>query len=230
MPKISVLLPAYNAEKYIGSAIQSIIGQTYSDFEFIIINDGSQDRTSEIIKSFNDPRIVFVDNEKHSGLVAVLNQGLDMARGEYIARMDADDIAYPNRFEKQVAFMDANPNVGLSGTHMHIFRFDANEYYCGIREGKLHIHDFLISNLLAHPTVMMRKSVFDKYNLRYDPDYVAAEDYELWTRAVLCTDIAILPEPLLRYRIHSESVTQTERPLQMANINRIQEKLRKYLQ
>ena len=99
MPKISVVMPAYNAEKYIGEAIESILNQTFKDFEFIIINDGSVDHTKEIIREYNDPRIVLLENDKNRGIVLSLNKGLDAATGKYIARMDADDIALKNRFE-----------------------------------------------------------------------------------------------------------------------------------
>lgn len=106
MPKISVVMPAYNAEKYIGKSIDSILNQTYGDFEFIIINDGSKDSTKEIILSYSDNRIVYLENEINSGIVVTLNKGLEYATGEYIARMDADDIAVAERLEKQIEFME----------------------------------------------------------------------------------------------------------------------------
>ena len=105
MPKISVVMPAYNAEKYIGEAIESILNQTFKDFEFIIINDGSVDHTKEIIREYNDPRIVLLENDKNRGIVLSLNKGLDAATGKYIARMDADDIATKDRLEKQLEFL-----------------------------------------------------------------------------------------------------------------------------
>ena len=108
MPKISVVMPAYNAEKYIGESIDSILNQTYGDFEFIIINDGSRDSTKEIILSYSDNRIVYLENEINSGIVVTLNKGLKYATGEYIARMDADDIAVAERLEKQIEFMEKN--------------------------------------------------------------------------------------------------------------------------
>lgn len=114
-------MPVYNAQEYIREAIDSILNQTFSDFEFIIINDGSTDNSVEIIKNYNDPRIVLVDNTENKGLVSVLNQGLQLAQGEYIARMDADDISLPNRFMEQVNYLDKHPQVGILGAWFHIF-------------------------------------------------------------------------------------------------------------
>ena len=121
MPKISVVMPAYNAEKYIGEAIESILNQTFKDFEFIIINDGSVDHTKEIIREYNDPRIVLLENDKNRGIVLSLNKGLDAATGKYIARMDADDIALKNRFERQVEYLDEHKDIGVLGTGICTF-------------------------------------------------------------------------------------------------------------
>ena len=113
VPGVSVVMPAYNAAKYIKEAIDSILAQTYRDFEFIIVNDGSTDNTKEIILSYSDPRIVYIENEQNSGICVTLNKGLDAAKGRYIVRMDSDDIALPQRLEVQVRYMDANPVVGV---------------------------------------------------------------------------------------------------------------------
>ena len=121
MPKVSVVMPAYNAEKYIGEAIESILNQTFRNFEFIIINDGSVDRTKEIIQEYDDPRIVLLENDKNSGIVVTLNKGVDAATGEYIARMDADDIALSNRIEQQVMFLNTHRNIGVVGSALQIF-------------------------------------------------------------------------------------------------------------
>ena len=114
-PKVTVLMPVYNCEKYLRESIESILNQTFKDFEFLIINDGSSDKSAEIVESYNDNRINFVQNEKNIGLAASLNRGLDIAKGEYIARMDADDISLPERLEKQVRFMETNPQIGICG-------------------------------------------------------------------------------------------------------------------
>ncbi|MBO5705288.1 MAG: glycosyltransferase family 2 protein [Alphaproteobacteria bacterium] len=205
-PRVSVILPAYNAEMYLAEAIESILGQTYTDFELIILNDGSTDNTPEIIKHYADldERIVFIDNNVNQGLIAVLNQGLDMARGEFVARMDSDDISLPTRFEKQVKYLDANPDVGVLGTLIHGFgKFDLS----GIQIPVVTALDMLKENYIAHPSVMMRKSILDKYNLRYDPKYNHCEDIELWTRMIFLTKFRNIMEVLLMYRITGNNIS-----------------------
>ena len=120
-PKVTVLMPVYNGEKYLKEAITSILLQTFDDFEFLIINDGSSDASVDIIQSFRDPRIRLVHNDTNIGLIATLNKGLKLAHGKYVARMDQDDISLPRRLEKQTYFMDNNPDVGVCGTWIKLF-------------------------------------------------------------------------------------------------------------
>lgn len=214
MPKISVLMTAYNSEKFIAEAIDSILNQTFTDFEFIIINDGSTDKTAEIVNKYTDKRIRFIDNKHNQGLIAVLNQGLDLCRGEYIARMDSDDISLPQRFEKQVAYLDANPDVGILGTAGQ--NFGANNYVNYLPEI---VDAFVLLREVGfyHPSIMMRKSVLDKYNLRYNSDYYLVEDYELWACALKYTKMRNLQEVLLKYRVHPTSVSNANSKLQENN-------------
>lgn len=223
--KISVLMPIYNAEKYLHESIDSILNQTYQNFEFIIINDGSTDGSADIVRSYKDPRIIFVDNPKNSGLVAVLNQGLDMAQGEFIARMDADDISLQSRLEKQIKFMKKHKDVGICGTFFHIFGNQINR----IEKKKLlpSLKDMLKTSPVGHPTVMMRKSVLNKYHLRYDPRYKYAEDYELWTRAIKYTKIANLKDVLLNYRWSGDNVSITHNSEQLQTSEIIKQKIRR---
>lgn len=225
-PLVSVLMPVYNAEKYLREAIDSILNQTYRNFEFIIINDGSTDNSADIVRSYDDARIVFVDNKKNQGLVTVLNQGLDMARGEYIARMDSDDISLPTRFAKQVMFMEKHPDVGVLGTFFHIFggidRIETKKKYPSLA-------DMLPTSPVGHPTVMMRKSVFDKYNLRYDARYKHAEDYELWTRVIDFSRVANLPTVLLNYRWSGDNVSVKHEAEQLQNSEIIKQRIRRRL-
>ena len=216
MPKISVLMPAYNVEKYIAESIESILNQTFTDFEFLIINDGSTDGTAQIIKEYakKDKRIRFIDNKKNQGLIAVLNQGLDLCTGEYIARMDSDDISLPERFAKQVEYMEMHPECGLLGTAGQNFGADTNTYYS---PEHVDMFDLLRGVGFYHPSVMMRKSVMDKYNLRYDPRYYLVEDLELWSRMLHVTQECNLPEVLIKYRVHASSVSVANRDLQAAN-------------
>lgn len=222
MPKISVILPVYNAEKYLREAIDSILKQTFTDFELLLINDGSTDGSEEIIKSYTDDRIIYIKNEQNRGLINSLNRGIDLAAGEYIARMDADDIALPERFEKQLKFLWERNDIAMLAT----------TYYCIDAEGKPlpawptdrqtitpeQIRKVLPrDNCLAHPTVMARAEVFKKY--RYHPELVLqyrfihnkkySEDYDLWLRiAADGLTIAKVDEPLLYYRVLSNSVTR----------------------
>lgn len=227
-PRVSVLMPAYNAQDFIAQAIESILNQTFTDFEFIIINDGSNDTTADIIQSYaaHDKRIVFINNSENRGIIWCLNHGMDIARGQYIARMDADDISLPVRLVKQVDFMDKNPNCGVLGCGYRCFGVHQS---IKIREPRVGIVDLLDGCKVGHPTVMIRREMFDKFNLRYNPDYVACEDYELWVRAVRYMDICNLPEILFHYRVHTESITFKSYKTQEHNTERIQNEIVKYL-
>ena len=203
---ISVVMPAYNSEKYIGEAIESILNQTFTDFEFIILNDGSTDNTAKIVKEYakKDKRIRFVDNKKNQGLVAVLNQGLDLAKGTYIARMDSDDISLPTRFEKQIEYMNAHPECGVLGTYFMVF---GSSNGVTKHPERIKVFNLLNEQHVGHPTVMMRKSVIDKYDFKYDKNYNYCEDFELWSRMVFVTEIHNIPEILLKYRWHGSNVS-----------------------
>lgn len=207
MPKISVIMPAYNAEQYIGEAMDSILGQTFGDFEFIILNDCSADGTEEIILSYDDPRIVYLKNERNLGVAATLNRGLEMARGEYIARMDADDISLPHRFEKQIAYLDAHPEVAVLGTNAAIFSDDKTIQMTQVPETDRSIRfRMALSNPFIHPTIMMRRSMIAE--LSYEMEYEGREDYRFWMRVSQKYKVSNLRDCLLRYRIHKGQVTR----------------------
>lgn len=211
IPSVSVVMPAYNAAKYIAEAIDSILAQTYTDFEFIIINDGSVDDTEKIIQSYDDPRIVYLKNEVNSGICVTLNKGLDAARGRYIARMDADDISLPHRLAVQVQYMDTHPDIGVAGCLVERF-YDDN----------ISNHDFppsetdpnqcraslLFSTCVAHPATIIRKHVLVEYGLSYDDRFRGMEDYHLWWRLSQYSSITNISQVLLQYRIHKSQVTQ----------------------
>jgi glycosyltransferase involved in cell wall biosynthesis len=204
-PTITVLMPVYNGAMYLPEAIDSILQQTYEDFEFLIIDDGSMDQSVRIINSYDDPRIRLIKNERNLGLVSTLNKGIDLAKGEFIARMDCDDISLPERFEKQMALMSQHPEVGVCGGWI--------EYFMGrVLVLKLPISDAEIKrtlpsdNPIAHPTVMMRTKVIKNLQVYYNPGYSHVEDYELWIRLAVVTCFANIPEVLLKYRIHPEQV------------------------
>ena len=209
-PTVTVLLPVYNGEKYLHETVQSILGQTYSDFEFLIVDDGSTDRSIEIIDKFIDPRIRILKNPMRLKLSGALNRGIDEAKGKYIARMDADDIALPRRLEKQVAFMDKHKEVGVCGTAIQVIREGKNRtelYPETVEEIRAYA---LFDCPFCHPSVIMRKENFVNNNLYYDCNYYPTEDYELWARAISYFPTANLNEPLLRYRVHNDSMTGSE--------------------
>jgi glycosyltransferase involved in cell wall biosynthesis len=220
-PEVTVLMPVYNGEKYLKEAIDSILNQTYKSFDFLIINDGSIDKSQAIIKSYNDSRIRLINNETNLGLIASLNKGLHLANSEYIARMDQDDISYPERLEKQVSFMEKHPEVGTCGTWAE--RFGDTKSKILIRptdplEIKVHLAFF---TTIIHPTVMMRTDFLHRYNLQYQPDYIHAEDWELWLTASDFFKIAVLPEVLLKYRWHSENTSRIHEEMQFESVKRI---------
>lgn len=198
-PRVTVLMPVYNAETYLQEAVESILRQTFADFEFLIIDDASTDTSREMVRSYSDPRIRLLENERNMRVAATLNRGLDEATGEYIARMDADDVSLPRRLEKQVAFMDRQPEIGISGTRAKAF--GATSYTIQYPADPERIRCRLLFNTaFAHPSVIMRRAMLDEHELRYT-DLGHFEDLELWQRAAECFPCANLNEVLLRYRV-----------------------------
>lgn len=227
LPKISVLMPVYNCELYIQEAIESILIQTFSDFEFLIIDDASTDSTLEVIKKYNDPRIKLIEKPNNTGYTNSLNYGLSIARGTYIARMDGDDISLPKRFEKQFSFMESNPDVAVCGTSFKILGTDDSvflpEKHDAIKTGMLK------ECKIAHPSVMMRVSFFKQNKISYDTFYEPAEDYDLWVRVSRIGKLNNLQEILLLYRFHDDQVSNTNRKKQNLNATLIKTNLLTYL-
>lgn len=223
MPKVSVIMPLYNAEKHLRGALESVIAQTFTDYELIVIDDCSTDGTAAILDTFDDPRIQRLRNERNLGIVGALNRGLDVARGVYIARMDGDDLAYPERFAAQVAYLDAHPEVGLLGTkYVHID--DQGAYvYEGVEappppepssRGYLR-WSLLWMTTIQHPTAVIRRSVIEDHGLRYDPAFFTAEDYELWARIGQVSVVERLPQVYLQYRVNPDGISITKRTRQL---------------
>jgi glycosyltransferase involved in cell wall biosynthesis len=220
-PLVTVLMPIHNGEAFVVDAIESILGQTFRDFELLVVDDGSTDRSVEIVEEYADSRIRLVCNERQIELIRTLNRGLDLARGKYVARMDADDISLPERLERQVDFMEANPDVGICGTWLVTmgdheggilsYPKSAEEIRCRL----------LFNSPIGHPTVCMRREMLVCHELRFDEEYPHAEDYELWSRASDVFPLANLDLVLLRYRIHAGSVSQKNRDAQEATVKRI---------
>lgn len=206
-PKVTVLMSVYNGEKYLREAVDSILNQTFKDFEFLIINDGSTDKTLDILQSYKDPRIRIVNNKKNIGLTKSLNKGLKIAKGEYIARMDADDVSLPKRLQFQVNLMNKNKDTVLCGTNTLSIN-ETGEKISGPwwQDSLLPMEwQILLSNPIAHPTAMIRKNFIIN---QFQPIYrtiVNAEDYDLWCRLVLRGKIERLNKVLLFYRLRKDS-------------------------
>jgi len=205
--KVTVLMSVYNGEKYLREAIDSILNQTFRDFEFLIINDGSTDRTMEILRSYHDRRIKIINNERNMGLTKSLNKGLKMARGEYIARMDADDISMPDRLKKQVDFLDAHQDYAVVGTFVKILNKDSEVIYLPERPIEdTEIRGFLKrDNCIAHGSVMIRKTCLLDVGL-YDELMERSQDYELWLRLSEKYRLANIPNYLYMWRRHKENI------------------------
>lgn len=205
LPKISVVMPVYNTkEEYLREAIESILNQTYDNFEFIIINDGSTNNAEEVILSYKDKRIRYF-KQKNKGVATTLNYGFNLAKCEYIARMDSDDISLPERFAKQAAFLEDNKDVAIVGAWHK--EFPKTNIRKAPKEVKL--LDLFRSNFISHPTIMLRKDAFNKYNLHYNPN-MTCEDYELWTRVVRFLKFCILQEVLLLYRVNGQNISSKQ--------------------
>ncbi|MHD0317363.1 glycosyltransferase family 2 protein [Fusobacterium sp. THCT1E2] len=207
---VSIVMPVFNGEKYLKEAIESILEQTYTDFEFLIINDGSTDNSLNIIKEYQniDKRICLINNEKNKGIVYSLNKGLLESKGKYILRMDCDDISFFNRLERQILFMEKNRHIGISGTWVKInkngkYREYKNKIkFSAIKAG------LIFNNMLVHPTFIIRKEFFKKYDLSYNKEFNGCEDYGILIDGIKYFQIEILPEVLFEYRINEIGITQ----------------------
>jgi len=219
-PAISVLMPTYNAAPYLREAIDSILGQSFTDFEFLIINDGSTDKSEEIIWSYTDPRIRYVKNDENLKLIATLNKGIALCKGKYIARMDADDISLPNRLERQYNFMEQHLDVGICGTFYESFAENTTFNACRYPENH---EDICFKQLyqiqVSHGTVLMRKQMLEKHKLTFDANYPHAEDYDFFTRASRVTLLHNLQFIGYKVRHHEEEVSKKYRLEQIANSN-----------
>jgi glycosyltransferase involved in cell wall biosynthesis len=204
-PLVSVLMPVYNCAEYISDAVESILVQTFRDFELIIIDDCSTDETKAIIQSYDDPRIRLVEKPRNSGYTDSLNAGIVMAEGTYIARMDGDDIAEKDRLRVQYEFLEKNREIGVCGSWYSII--GSGERIVVPTEADDIKIAALEYNPIAHPTVFLRRSLFTDYKFAYNRDCEPAEDYDLWCRMFPFTKVVNIPANLLRYRRHSDQVS-----------------------
>jgi len=227
-PLVSVIMPAHNAEKYIAEAIESIVAQTYKNWELIVIDDGSSDNTPAIINNYHDKRIKIL-LESNAGQSIQMNKGIAIAKGKYIAIAHADDINYCERLNEQVNFLNQNQQIDLCGTFAKILL----ENTTGIRTHSTSSSDCYISlfysNPLIHPTVMIRKTTFEKLPFFYQSDYKASEDYDLWVRLADFSQMANLDKVLIDYRMHESSNSSLRKIEEQILEKRIRLKLVKLL-
>lgn len=209
-------MPVYNAEKYLKETIDSILRQTFTDFELLIINDGSSDGSEDIILSCYDKRIRYKKNPTNLKLIETLNKGIELSSGKYIIRMDADDVSLPQRLQKQVDFMEKHPDVGVCGSWFEIFGKEKKIIKYPEKDEDIRIM-MLYQTPFCHPAVVIRKEILLQHNIRFSPDFIHAEDYEMWVRLMGLTRFANIQEVLLLYRLHESSVSFSNKAVQKAN-------------
>ena len=213
-PKVTVLMPVHNAGRYLREAIDSILCQTFADFEFLIVHDTSTDDTAAVISAVQDVRIRVLNTKGRRGISAALNMGLAHARGEYVARMDADDVCLPRRLAVQVSFLDRHPELGLCGSWVKIFGDGIVPHiFRRPLESDAVQASLLFGNPFVHPSVMVRRALLERHHLRYNDEFNGAEDYELWVRSLKWFCGQNLRQVLLRYRQHASSVTSQGKPV-----------------
>lgn len=222
--KVSILLPVYNAESTIRETIDSILNQTYTDFEVIIINDGSSDNSEQTILEYKDKRIHYYRNESNRGLIYTLNRGIELCKGQYIARIDADDIMLPTRLEEQIKFMEDHPMIIASGSSViKFFPNGKQKIYTPPLKYKSIKYKILLGSPIPHPSAIIRKDTLLKHNIKYDIDYIHAEDYKFWYDLSKIGLLANIRKPLLMYRCSTEQVSQKYKETQNRTSCRVKE-------
>jgi hypothetical protein len=218
-PRVTVLLPVHNGQRWLGEAVGSVLGQTFGDLELLVVDDGSTDATPEILAGVDDPRLRVVRNPENLGLVGALNRGLGEARGELVARMDADDVCRPDRLARQVAYLDAHPEVGIVGSRMRQVDADGHPVtpiYGDVPTSPGRIRWLLWwHNVVNHPTVVIRRRLLEEVG-GWAADAWPADDYDLWLRAADRAGVANLADVLLDYRWHDTNMSVTEAEAMLA--------------
>jgi len=223
-PKVSVVLAVHDGEPWIGEAVESILRQSLRELELIVVDDGSKDATAEILSGFarSDPRMRIISQEVNRGLIGSLNRGFATARGDYVARQDDDDVSLPERLERQVAWLERRPGIGLLGTDY--FRIDGTGRPTLRRPPRADVEirwRLLFGNIWCHASMMMRRELVSTDGNGPYGDWLHAEDYELWIRLLGRTRAATLPEPLVRYRVHSQSICVRNEAAQRGQVDEI---------
>ncbi len=213
-------MPIYNAAPYLNDSINSVLCQTFGDFEFLIVDDGSSDGTQDLLMQWDDPRIRVLKNESNRGLIYSLNRGVLESKGIFIARMDADDFSLPDRLQQQIEFMQQHPDVAVCGMQME--DMGGRVKLSKVPEDPDEIKAALLfSCVISHPTVMLRKSVIHQHELVYDPAFPHAEDYALWVKLGKSYSFANLKSVGVRYRLHDNQVSRVYEKIQKSGIRSI---------
>lgn len=219
--RITVLMPAYNAARYIELSIQSVLAQTYKEFKLLIINDGSSDDTENRILSIEDKRIIYIKNEKNIGLVNTLNKGIELTKTEYLVRMDADDIAVPERLEWQLSFMDQNPEIEILGGKYEIIGDEQGVPVIPLLNDEIKA-TLLFNNPICHPSVMLRTDIFKKYKIKFgefkfNDDFgfkvTEIEDYIFWHKLKRVTSFHNLDKVILKYRKEGQNFSTANKDI-----------------
>lgn len=209
-PKITVLMAVHNGGLFLRQAVESILGQSFHDFELLIVDDASSDDSARSLVGFKDGRIRLLNNKKQLGLSRSLNKGLEAARGKYVARMDHDDISASFRLKIQYDFMETHPKIDVLGSWAKTIGLGQEQTWRYPEKDEDIRSEFLFNSVLVHGSVMLRRVTFDRHQLRYDTKVTRAQDYELWTRAADKVSFANIPRVLIRYRIHPQQVGRTQ--------------------
>ncbi len=214
-PLVSIIMPVYNAKKYLQESIESIINQTYTNFEFIIIDDGSKDGSLDIISSYalNDMRIKFFKNTGKKGCYGARNFGINKASGKYIAVMDADDISLPERLEYQIKYMEANQDIGVCGTWFKEFGASSKIIRTCSNHNDINATMFFRCPI-GHPTAIIRTKILNKNNLKYNDNYLYSQDYNFFSKIIKYTRFANIPQVLLLYRVHNSQISTSKKYIQ----------------
>jgi glycosyltransferase involved in cell wall biosynthesis len=225
LPLVSIVLPVFNGEKYLKESLDSVIAQSYQNWELVIINDGSTDGTENLILNYKDERIKYFPNDGNKGIIFSLNRGLRESKGEYIARLDSDDIALPFRIEKQVDFMSGNPDYTLCGTYFKTIdskgkllknvAFPSNN-----RDAQSYL---LLHNCFCHSAIMMRSHIAK--DLQYDEKFQICEDYDLWYRISRLGKILNLPEYATLYRVHDNNMSTRKSEIMFSHVHKINKRI-----
>lgn len=205
---VTIFIPAYNAEKYIKECLDSIVNQTYKNLDILIIDDGSTDNTSKIIETYNDERIRLIKNKENKGLPYTRNLGLKESKGEYIAIMDADDISYIDRIEKQVNVLNKNNKIDVVISQAEMFGGKVSRIWKPPVSNEEIKVSLLFINRICNPTAMLKRDSLKKFNIKYNDQCFVAQDYELWCQISKVGYIHTIEEPLLKYRFGHENITK----------------------